>query len=521
MVRHGIVTTGNYRMARQVNTRTRNYLTGLGSGYVASIVTILTGLFLTPFTLSFLDREEYAIFIIASDLLIWLGLIDLGITGGLAVQAAQLTGKPDQQRLNALVSTAFFAQLVVVVVLLIVGSILAFSFPYIFPIRPDLQRDATLVMLLLVLSQAIAMGSRTFSALLVANQQIHIDNLIKLALVALRTVLTVLLLVIGWGLFSIVIANLIATCVTSTLAVIRTFRLPFRPHLTWQLFSWEVFRGISSLGLWFTVGGLAGILILNLDRIVVAQVVSLESVVILSLSGRLFLLADGFLQQITNTSRPMLGQLLGEGKLAKTLDTYHQIFLLSNGLALVAAASLWASNQSFITSWVGPLNYGGPWLDIAFAISLLVNVWILPNRAVLSSNLIVKPQSLSRIAEGVLNVGFSVFLAQQLGLIGVVIATALAGLLTSFWVLPLLTARMFKMPLRELIGQNLARLLRLLFFLLPLAWLSRMLSVEIGGFLGAAVGAGAVALPALGVLWFLVFDSKLRQKVFHLLGRTA
>lgn len=508
-------------MTRRSNTRTQNYLSGLGSGYAASIVTILTGIFLTPFTLDFLDREEYAIFIIASDLLIWLSLIDLGISSGLAVQAAQLSGKPDQYRLNTLVSTAFFAQLVVVVALLIVGSILSFSFPYLFSIRPDLQIDATLVMLLLVLSQAIAMGSRTFSALLVANQQIHIDNLIKLALVAVRTALTVILLVTGWGLFSIVIANLIATCVTSTMAVVRTFRLSFAPHLAWRLFSWEIFRGISNLGIWFTIGGLAGILILNLDRIVAAQIISLESVVILSLSGRLFLLTDGFLQQITNTSRPMLGQLLGEGELAKTLDAYRQIFLLSNGLALVAAASLWASNQSFIIRWVGAVNYGGPWLDIAFAVNLLVNVWILPNRALLSSNLVVKPQALSRIAEGFLNVGLSIFLAQQLGLIGVVIATALAGLLTSFWILPLLTARMFKLSLSELIGHNLARLLRLLFLLLPLTWLARMLSVEVGGFLGAAVGAAVVALPGVGLLWFLVFDTRLRQKVFQLLGRAT
>lgn len=40
----------------------------------------------------------------------WLGLLDIGIASGLGVQAAQLAGKPDPERLNRLASTAFFTQ---------------------------------------------------------------------------------------------------------------------------------------------------------------------------------------------------------------------------------------------------------------------------------------------------------------------------------------------------------------------------------------------------------------------------
>ena len=50
-------------------SRTGNYLKGLASGYLATLATILVGLWLTPFTLRFLDREQYAIFTLASDVL--------------------------------------------------------------------------------------------------------------------------------------------------------------------------------------------------------------------------------------------------------------------------------------------------------------------------------------------------------------------------------------------------------------------------------------------------------------------
>lgn len=43
-------------------SRTRNYLAGLLTGYTVTFVTVAVGLWLTSFTLRFLDREEYAIF---------------------------------------------------------------------------------------------------------------------------------------------------------------------------------------------------------------------------------------------------------------------------------------------------------------------------------------------------------------------------------------------------------------------------------------------------------------------------
>jgi O-antigen/teichoic acid export membrane protein len=64
-------------------SRTHNYTKGLITGYAATFTTIAIGLWLTPFTLRFLDREEYAVFALASDLLMWMGLFDIGITAGL------------------------------------------------------------------------------------------------------------------------------------------------------------------------------------------------------------------------------------------------------------------------------------------------------------------------------------------------------------------------------------------------------------------------------------------------------
>jgi O-antigen/teichoic acid export membrane protein len=494
-------------------SRTRRYLMGLGSGYVVTFATILVGLWLTPFTLRILDREQFAIFTLANDILMWLGLLDLGITAGLNVQAAQLTGRPDEEKLNRLASTAFFTQLCISGLTLVVGMLVTLAFPYFFQLPKNLQADAVLLMALMVLGTVISMGTRTFSALLVAHQQVHIDNLIRLGLVVVRTALTVILLVSGFGLLSLAWANLAATCVMSTFAVVRLFRFLPRLHLRREFFSWNVLRETGGLGIWFSFGMLAGLFIENMDRILAAKLVTLESVTILSLTGRVYALSYGLIQQVSNTARPMLGQMLGEGKKDEVFLRYKQLFALSTGSAVVVAASLWAGNGNFVAWWVGSVNYGGPLLDVALSLNLIVNLWVLPNRAVLSSGMVVKPQALGRLAEGGLNLILAIVLSYKLGLVGVVISTACAGLLTSFWFLPFLTARMLSRSFTEVFTANIVQVGLLFVIMVPLSVIARYVHWGNVGLLSVVFPMTFVGVIGAACFWFFVLDSQIRVAV--------
>ena len=494
-------------------SRTRNYMKGLATGYTATLATVLVGLWLTPFTLRFLDREEYGIFALASDLLMWLGLLDIGITAGLNVQAAQLSGRPDSERLNRLASTAFFTQNLIVLVVLIVGGAMAFGFPHFFPVRQDLHRTTSTLMAMLVLGSAIGFSTKTFSALLIANQQIHIDNLLRLALIAIRTVLTVVLLKKGWGLYSLAFASLAATVITSMAAVWRTYHLLPGLKIRRELASWGVLKSIGGLGIWFSLGGVAGIVITSLDRVVAAKLISVETVTTLSLTGRVYILFGGLLDQISNTARPMLGQMLGQQKTAEALRVYRHLFRLSTGFAVIAAFSLWAGNEPFVTRWVGAQNFGGSMLSLALALNLIVNSWVLPNRAVLSSALVVRPQTLSRIVEAVLNIGLSILLGHYLGLIGIVLGTAIAGTLTSTWYLPLLTAHLFDRSWFKFAREDAMPILAVGVCVLPVAWLANIAGNQIGGFPGAGVASGVTALAGFILLWLIALDSGLRESM--------
>lgn len=495
-------------------SRTHNYIRGLASGYVVTFATIIVGLWLTPFTLRFLDREQFAVFTLAADVLMWLGLLELGFTAVLNVRAAQITGKPDQGELNTLASTTFFAQLCVATTILIVGLVVSIFFPDFFALRDDLRRDAISVMALMTLGSAISVGTQTFSALLVAHQQIHIDNLLRLGLIVIRTGLTVGLLMAGYGLLSLAWANLAAAAITSLLAVYRVRRYLPGLSIHRRHFSWDILRQTGGTGIWFSLGGLAGIMIMNLDRIVTAKIISVEMVTTLSLTGRIYTLAWSVVQQITNTARPALAQILGEGKKTLALENYHRLTAVSSGLAILLAASLWAGNESFVNWWVGPQNYGGPGLDALLALNLVIHSWVLPNRAIITAGLTyIRHNSASRIVEGAINLLLSITFGLLWGVKGIIFATAVTGLLTSCWYLPLLTARYFDITMWALLRYNLRKLCVLMLILIPTMLLGRMFSSEFHGIQAAALGTGLSLFVGVFYFWFFLIDQITKGKI--------
>ncbi len=500
-------------------TKTRNYIAGLSTGYVFMFANVLVGLWMTPFTLRFLDREQYAIFTMSGDVLMWLALLDLGISAGLRVQAAQLMGRPDPERLNRLASTAFYAQNFVGLAVLLVGSGISVGFPQFFNVRADLQHDAMMLMVLMVVGAAASLAMQTFSALLIAKQQIYVDNFIGMLNIILRTVLTVVLLEAGWGLYSLVVANLAARGISLGLAVIRTFRLLPGLQIRYRLASWDTMRSLGHLGIWFSLGSLAGLVISSLDRLVTAKVVSIDMVTTLTLTGRMYALSGGLLFQITETARPMLGQMIGANRMSDVLRSYRHLFAISTGAAVVAAASMWSGNGSFVSRWVGPGNYGGVWLDLALAFNVILNYWVLPNRAILSANLTVRSQTLSRIAEGTLNLALSIIGGRMYGVIGVIAATGIAGLCTSMWYLPLLTARMFNRPFARFLWEDASPTLALLGCLAIIAPFVRHLAGQIGGYPGAAAGVLLTAAAGTVLLWFIVLDKSVRVRIIAILGQ--
>jgi Na+-driven multidrug efflux pump len=467
-----------------------------------------------------MERAAYGLFVLSTDLLLWLSVLDFGLSIGLRAQVAQLTGRPDNERLNQLASTTFFTHLYLSVAVIALGGVLAFAAPNFFEIRPSLQGTATSVLLVLTIGAAITFATQTFSSLLIAHQQIHIDNLIRILLLAIRVLVSVLLLTAGWSVVSLAIASVAAVAVASATSIVRCYVSLPQLHIKYRLASLELLKKITrDPNIWFAVTITAGLMIQSADGLVAARVVGLEAVTTLTLTGRLYLLAFTILAPLTTAAHPGIGQLIGAGERGKAYDTYKRLLLLSTGGAVVLGMAFWSGNAAFVNGWVGIDNYGSRWLDFALMLSMVVNVWLMPSRMVLNVSMQAKPHAMARIAEAILNLGLSIWLAQQLGLVGIPIATVIATLLSTVWCLPVIIGRYFGRSFGSLIWDTTRPLIVPTILLLPVVLLMRYFASTERGYLGAAAAIGGASTCGAAFLWRFAFDAAIREGLLG--GRLA
>ncbi len=477
----------------------------MSSGWAAKFLPVVVGFWLTPFVLGHIGREAFGLYGLASSLIGWMALLDFGLTPGLKAHLARNSASPDPERDSRLVSATFFPQLALGLMVLVAGGAAASSVPAFFRVSGPLAEQAAGLTLLLAASLAVSLGTQSFSAVLVAHQRFRRDNSARLALVAVRAALIVVLLWRGDSLLALGFAQLAAVSTSAALNVYWAYRFTPGLRLRPSLRRGNELRLVAGVGAWFSAGAAAGLLISGTDRIVAGKLVSLEAVTTLSVTASAYVFAEAALSQLVNNARPALGQLFGERRPAAVARAYRQLLSGVSGVGLVAAGAIWAANEAFVGAWVGPGQYGGALLDALLGVNCVVALAILPSRAVLAAHLTVRPQTLARLVEGGLNFVLALWLTSWWGLLGTILSTSLAALATSFWYLPRLARRVLGTDGCAL-QATCRKLAVFALLLLPAVWLGRSAATSVGGLGGAAAGALCAAIWGVALMWAMLVE---------------
>lgn len=422
----------------------KSYIKGVGSGYLNMLIINIVGLLLTPFILKYLTKEEFALFYIAGDLLMWLGLAQLGVSSSYNSQAAQLFGQKNEEDLKYLTSSAWGLQIISSIIILLAGIVLSFFVNSFLEVDDDLSQTQTFFLVLVIASAAQVM-SQVFSALLISAKLIHINNRISIVSVIPKVLFTVVFLLAGWKLVGLALANMLASITPIIISIFYVSKKFPRIPIKLKYWTRKHSRDLLMNGIWFTIGGVAGILISGLDRIVIAKVVSLEIVASFLITQKLYLLAEKVLGQVFNVTRPFMGQLYGSGSYQRLYTLYKNSKRLSIFIAVLAAILILLINEFFVRFWVGSSLYAGNEVSFFIAVNFIVQFVLLPNRVILATTMHrLRWQNSLRVVEGVLNLALSIVLGKVYGMSGVVIGSILASVLISNFVFNFFCNELFK-----------------------------------------------------------------------------
>jgi O-antigen/teichoic acid export membrane protein len=424
-----------------------NFVKGVSSGYLLMLVNNLISLWLIPYSLKFLTREEFSLYYMATDLMMWLSVVNLGTSSVFITRVAQVLGKAGEttEEVLALVNTAFFVQCFFAVITVVLGTIASFFLPLFFK-TGQYTAEFQSTFLILSFSVGLALIGQVFSGLLVASKQIHIDNLIQIILIIPRIALTVILLHLGYGILALAFVNLFVSFLGILIPYIRVRRRLTHLKIVFIFFQKKLVRDFLGNGVWFSVGGIAGILILSMDRLVIGNFIGLALVTNFIITQKLYDIANKVISQFVNVSRPYLAGLFGRKEMSNLMSTYSSLHAITILMSSFSATFVFIINKYFISKWVGVDFFAGDEVNLFMALNFCLQAAVLPNRVLLASTFYkIKFHALTRLAEGIANLVLSILFSRYWGVPGVLLASVITTVTFSNLVLTIVIHGFFKL----------------------------------------------------------------------------
>jgi len=335
-------------------SRLKRYVQSLASGYLMLGANILYTLGSVPLVLRYLSQAEFGLWALVTQLGFYLNLVDFGMSG--AGTRILIDHKDDRESPNygSVILTSVLVNAVQAGLILAIGGLVAVRVgPWLGVPEAMIPTFQTLVFWQCA-GLAVTSALRTASTILMAHQRTDLVNLSQTVLFLLNFGVLWFGLHRGWGILSLVWAQVLGQVLGSGITVAWCFRLALlpqpgrwgRPRMTWfgELFSYGRDMFLYSVG---------NLLINFSQTLLISRVAGLDTAAVWSVCTRAFNLASQFIYRIFDASVPALGEMIVRREQERLRHRFRSMVIASGSVALLAGVALGTCNQSFVHWWTG------------------------------------------------------------------------------------------------------------------------------------------------------------------------
>lgn len=496
-------------------SRSKRFLAGLSLSYVYQALVLLSALWLTPFLLHHIGQHNYGLWLVGLQVLSYVMLMDFGIVALLPRETAYATGREitgaASQELPRVIGRS--ATVVLYQTPLVAIAVAAFWF-----LMPQAWYEFRGPLMVVLVGFTVLFPLRVFQAVLQGLQDLAFFTRMQTISWALSTVLTIILVLWGFGLYSLSLGWLAMQVLGTVLALHRLLThfpgvLPSRlPRLSPP----EALRSATS-GFWVSTSQVAQVLIGGSDYLIIGRILGPSAVVPYSCTQKLLAALRNQPYMVMEVAAPGLSQM-------KTSESPQRIFQVSSALTLgmmtlagaVSCVAL-AVNQSFVNWWLGSRQWGGVWLNFALILCAILRHW---NTTIVYSIFALGHErriSITTLCDGMVALGVSIVLVPWLGPVGATIGSIAAVCLVSLPANLLALAREVKVSVLDVV-----------YAIWP--WFWRFTLVACGsGLLGLrwraslpyAAGLGCITAAVYGIVMLpMLMNSNIRGYLPPVVNRT-
>lgn len=396
------------------------------SNFAGTAVALAVGFFLMPFIIHRIGATAYGIWMLSTSLVGYMGLLDVGLALTLIKKSAEHLAREEKDELNKVVSTIFTMYLLIGALLGCAIFSLSFYLPQVFNIAPEDVNTFKTVLWIIGLQAALSFPMSIWSGLIQGLQDFHISNCIAVFNHLIRAIVTVLLLLSGFGLISLIWLGFVIAIVgwLATMSWIRR-RIPYL-RIKLSRLEWIKVKDLSRFSGVMFIWGIAGRTIHQADRIIIGMFLPIASITIYEVGARINQYSRSvLLYSVLSTIMPAASELNAKDEKA----TLQKLYLKGTKYLLVAytavVVALLLFGKEFIQLWMGERFEDSVWIMYALVIGSLYQTQNVTAHVMLQGMGKLRIFTRVMIAYPIVNIILSVIFVIYWGLIGVALATTL------------------------------------------------------------------------------------------------
>ena len=247
-------------------SRTRRFLRGVGVGYVSQALLAVVGLVVTRFLLHRLGQHDYGLWLVATQLLAYLALVDFGVVALLPREVAYATGRVEASAAGQPLPEIVGHTMRIVFWQMPMVALIALMFWIFLPADWEQVRwPLGIVMIAFVATFPLRVPPATLSGL---QDLVFMSSLQTLALL-LGTATTVFLVSQRWGLTALALGWVVSQAVLGLAGLARLHRRfphAIPDHL--PRLAWDEVKGRLGRGSWVSLSQVSVVLLNASDTVV-------------------------------------------------------------------------------------------------------------------------------------------------------------------------------------------------------------------------------------------------------------
>ncbi|MFA4902756.1 MAG: hypothetical protein WC600_08425 [Desulfobaccales bacterium] len=419
------------------HSRRRGTLVLAASSYLLIALNLVQGVVLVPLYLRHIGEILYGAWLASGSIVSYFSLSDFGLNSVIIQKVAEAYGAKDSPRLARYLGsglvTAFFLSLLPA----LAGITCASYLPRLFALPAEGARTLATAFILASCAASLMILGHALGGVVCALQRQLLHGLIWIAATVIGLLITVTLLITGYGLLSLPLGGVTQAGIIVVLegAVFWRLRKQLVPGASLRVERNTVLELMKPSGLLFLANG-SNLLASRSDNLIIGIFLGPRAVLVFDLTKRafgvLFLLATHFHGALKPALAHFFGELHEED--ASVTGLTDSLIHISGVVALVLMGGYVILDRTFVGLWVGSSFYAGDLVVIFIGIYGLLYSQTLVLSNIFFSRGRFFTVSLANISQALLYIVLATVMVRWLGLTGIALA-GLVSLATTGWLI--------------------------------------------------------------------------------------